>query len=597
MPRQPEYGSDVIVDLLRDAGIEFVAFNPGATFRGIHDSLVNYAPQATPEIIICCHEEISVAIAHGYAKATGKPMAAIVHNIVGLQHASMAIYNAWCDRVPMLVLGGTGPMDWTRRRPRIDWIHTALVQGNQIRDYVKWDDQPHNLNSVPESFWRALRLTTTQPMAPVYICYDVSIQEQALTPEDLLHLPIPDAARLQPPIPPAAPVEVVNEIAESLLEARWPVIVADRCGRHHGSMSVLVELADLLAIPVIDCGGRMNFPSEHPLDMTGNEAECLGQADLILALDVSDLHGALRGLDKLTRETVEYCVPGTRIIAVSLDEYLVRSWAADYQRLQPTDRTIAADTAVFLPALLSVCRAKLPNTPEHVRQRIAERYEQVRMRHESLRALWRRQAERAETRSSDRPSDRAGLLPETLALYLGQMLNDYDWSLVNGNLGSWPRRLWNFDRPYRYLGGSGGSGIGYGSGASLGAALAFRDTGRLCVDIQSDGDLLYTPSSLWTAAHHKIPLLMVMNNNRSYYNSEEHAYNIARIRNRPIDNKGIGTYITNPEVDFAALARSQGVTAFGPIDDVAQLEQALEEAIKRVLRGEPVLVDVHTRPF
>ncbi len=175
--RGPEYGSDLVVDVLRALGIEYAVLNPGATFRGLHDSLVNYGGNERPELIQCCHEEIAVAVAHGYAKAAGRPCAAVLHDVVGLQHASMAIFNAWCDRVPVLLLGGTGPMAVERRRPWIDWIHTALVQGTLVRDYVKWDDQPASLASIPEAIVRGYRIAVTEPQGPVYVCLDADLQE------------------------------------------------------------------------------------------------------------------------------------------------------------------------------------------------------------------------------------------------------------------------------------------------------------------------------------------------------------------------------------------------------------------------------------
>ncbi|HEY4911391.1 MAG TPA: thiamine pyrophosphate-binding protein, partial [Methylomirabilota bacterium] len=196
----PGYGSDLVVELLHAVGIEHVAINPGATFRGLHDSLVNYAGTRGPELVLTTHEEIAVALAHGYAKAKGKPMAAVVHDIVGLQHASMAIFNAFCDHVPILVLGATGPMDTTRRRPWIDWIHTALVQGTQVRDYVKLDDQPASVGAIPEAFLRAWRLARTEPQGPVYLCLDAALQEEALERP----VPLPDVARFQPATAPHA---------------------------------------------------------------------------------------------------------------------------------------------------------------------------------------------------------------------------------------------------------------------------------------------------------------------------------------------------------------------------------------------------------
>jgi acetolactate synthase-1/2/3 large subunit len=206
-----------VAELLEHLGIEYVAFSPGATFRGLHDSLVNVGG---PGIIECLHEEISVAITHGYAKATGRPLAVALHDVVGLQHAAMAIFNAWCDRVPILLLGATGPMDATRRRPWIDWIHTANVQGQLVRDYVKWDDQPGSLAAIPESIVQGLKLATTEPTGPVYICMDVDHQEQVWPPD----LPQPQLERFAPYGRPAPEAAAIDTIARWLVEAE----------RHHG---------------------------------------------------------------------------------------------------------------------------------------------------------------------------------------------------------------------------------------------------------------------------------------------------------------------------------------------------------------------------
>jgi len=223
-----EWGSDVIVDMLKAFEIEYVAVNPGSSFRGLHDSLINYGGNHMPEMILCNHEEIAVALAHGYARATGRPMAAVVHNVVGLQHSCMAIYNAWCDRLPVIVLGGTGPMDTTHRRPRIDWVHTASVQGNLVRDFVKWDDQPASVEAIADSFIRAYRLATTDPMGPVYVCYDVDVQEEKLNGA----VQVPSLDRYPAPLPMQSPEEGFEKTIRWLLEGKRPVILADWVGRN-----------------------------------------------------------------------------------------------------------------------------------------------------------------------------------------------------------------------------------------------------------------------------------------------------------------------------------------------------------------------------
>lgn len=582
--KQAQYGSDVVVDLMKAFDIEYAAFNPGATFRGIHDSIVNYGGNYKPEVIFCNHEEISVAVAHGYAKAKGRPMIAIVHNMVGLQHASMAIFNAYIDRVPILVLGGTGPMNTKRRRPRIDWIHTALVQGNQVRDYVKWDDQPYSLADVPDSFIRGYRIATTEPMAPIYINYDADIQEDALS--SLVE--IPDVSRYAPPAPMQANGEALRQAAKLLINAQTPLIIADTLGRNPKTVPALIELAELLAIPVVDKGARFNFPTTHPLDVTDGARDLLRAADVVLALDVADLFGSLTTVSKQTRDCEYVTSPGVKLISISMNDMLVHSWAGDYQALQAVDLPMCADTSVAVPELARLCRELIGHDGKKTAA-IEARQKELGEKHKSRRARWLADAQ---AKGSQKEISTAWLAHE-----LGETIKKEDWVLVNGTSNGWARRLWDFTKPNQYLGASGGAGVGYGSGAAIGAALALKDTGKLAVNIQSDGDLMMTSSSLWTAAKHRIPLLIVMHNNQSYYNSEEHGIEVAKFRNRPVENAGIGTHVDDPAVDFAKLAQSFGVNGEGAIQRPADLRLALERGLKFVKEKKlPYLVDVVAEP-
>jgi len=582
--KQPQYGSDVVVDLMKAFDIEYAAFNPGATFRGIHDSIVNYGGNYKPEVIFCNHEEISVAVAHGYAKAKGKPMIAIVHNMVGLQHASMAIFNAYIDRVPILVLGGTGPMNTKRRRPRIDWIHTALVQGNQVRDYVKWDDQPYSLADVPDSFIRGYRIATTEPMAPIYINYDADIQEDSLTSP----VEIPDVSRYAPPAPAQANPEALRQAAQLLINAQTPLIIADTLGRNPKTVPALVELAELLGMPVIDKGARFNFPTTHPLDVTDGARDLLQKADVILALDVADLFGSLTTVSKQTRNCEYVTSPAVKLINISMHDMLVHSWAGDYQALQAVDLPMSADTSIAVPELTRLCRELLGNDAKK-KSAIEARQKELGDKHKSRRSKWLADAQ---AKASQKEISTAWL-----ALELGEVIKREDWVLVNGTSNGWARRLWDFTKPNQYLGASGGAGVGYGSGAAIGAALALKGSGKLAIDIQSDGDLLMTSSSLWTAAKHRIPLLIVMHNNQSFYNSEEHGIEVAKFRSRPVENAGIGTHVDDPAVDYAKLAQSFGVHAEGPVQKPADLRPALERGLKFVKeKNLPYLVDVIAEP-
>jgi len=566
------YGSDVVVELLTQLGIEHAAFNPGATFRGIHDSLVNHAG---PGIIECLHEEISVAIAHGYAKAAGRPMAAIVHDVVGLQHATMAIYNAWCDRVPMLVLGATGPMDAARRRPWIDWLHTASVQATQVRDYTKWDDQPGSLEATPESLVRAMQLTTTVPRGPVYVCLDSEVQEQQIPP----NFPTFDPTAFVAPSRLAPDLGAIEQLAGWLTAAERPIVLTDLAARDPKGFDLLVELAELLALPVIDLErdynkAGLNLPTQHPLNLSGDAAELIGEADLVLSLEMRDLSGPLGALT------------GARVVHVSLDHLITRAWTSDFQRLHPANLHIAAEIVPTLAAMLPRVRTLLaedaaaPDRIEHRRRRLEDMSDR-------RRKTWRHQAD------ADSGASPIGWAP--LAAVLDEVTRGSDRVVANGHLGNWVHRLWSLDRPHQYLGDSGGAGLGYGLGASVGAALAHKDSDRLVIDIQSDGDALMTPQALWTAAHHQLPLLIVMDNNRAYRNSLVHAGRVARSRERPTERQTVGTMIDSPAVDFSAMARAYGVHAEGPVSEIGETAAALQRAV-RIVQEErrPVLVDVVT---
>jgi acetolactate synthase-1/2/3 large subunit len=582
--KQPQYGSDVVVDLMKAHEIEYAAFNPGATFRGIHDSIVNYGGNYKPEVIFCHHEEISVAVAHGYAKAKNKPMIAIAHNMVGLQHASMAIFNAYIDRVPIMVLGGTGPMNSKRRRPRIDWIHTALVQGNQVRDYTKWDDQPYSLADVPDSFIRGYRIATTEPMAPIYINYDADIQEGAIASP----VEVPDISRYGAPAPMQANPEALRRAAEMLVNAQTPLIVADTLGRNPKTVAALIELAELLAIPVIDKGARFNFPTVHPLDVTDGARDLLPKVDVLLALDVGDIFGAITTVSKQTRDSGYLTSPGVKIISISMSDMLVHSWANDYQALQAVDVPMSADTSVAVPELTRLCRELLGSDGKK-KAAIEARQKELAEKHRSRRAKWLADAQ---AKGSQKEISTAWL-----ALEIGEAIKREEWVLVNGTSNGWARRLWALTKPNQFLGASGGAGLGYGPGASIGAALALKGSGKLPVAIQSDGDMLMTSSALWTAAKHRIPLLMVMHNNQSYYNSEEHGIEVAKFRSRPVENAGIGTHVDDPAIDFATMARSFGVSGEGPVRNPADLGPAVERGLKYVKEKQlPYLVDAIAEP-
>ena len=258
-------GGDFMTDVIKTLGFEYVAANPGSSFRGLHECLVNYGENRAPEFITCCHEESAVAMAHGYFKAEGKPMAVLAHGTVGLQHAAMAIYNAYCDRVPVYIIAGNS-VDAVQRRPGVEWDHSVQDAAAMVRDFIKWDDLPASLQHFAESAVRAYKIAMTPPMMPVLLVADGALQEDPISPEASLHIP-----KLTLAAPPQGDSAAVSEAARWLVAAESPVIVADRAARTHAGMARLVELAEALHAPVIDQGGRLNFPTRHPLNHTDRD--------------------------------------------------------------------------------------------------------------------------------------------------------------------------------------------------------------------------------------------------------------------------------------------------------------------------------------
>jgi thiamine pyrophosphate-dependent acetolactate synthase large subunit-like protein len=568
-----------MVEVLRELGIRYIALNPGASYRGLHDSLVNFGEGQPPEIVLCTHEEIAVALANGYARATGEPMATGLHNVVGLQHAAMAIFNAWCDRTPILNLGGGGPQDASQRRST-DWVHTALVQGNLVRDFVKYDDQPQSLEAASESLLRAYRIATTEPKGPVYVCLDSSLQEQRISSP----LIVPDASLFRPPAAPAPNPEALRVAADLLAKAEWPVIVAGEVGRNPETLASLRELAEMLAAPVIDAEGRFAFPSTHPLNLTNAREDALREADVVLALDVPSL-GVPLGPTVREREAFQPAIrPATKVIHITLLDLERQSWVSDNMWLLPVAVPIAADTSVALPQLIELCRDRLSSSSG---MRIDNRRARAGAIHTEAQKRSRAWIEQS---WNQKPISSARLFGEINARVKGK-----SWALVHVHGRRW-REVLEVTEPAHGIGGGRGGGVGYGLPSSIGAALGYKGSGRLCISVLGDGDFLMTSNALWTAARYGIPLLTVVFNNRSYYNDEEHQERMAVRRGRPVENKGIGIHITNPEPDLAAIARALKVEGFGPVVEPDQLGPTLDRAIEIVQSGCPAVVDVVTQP-
>lgn len=561
------FGSDPMAAMLRALGMEYIALTPGASFRGLHDSLVNYLGNTKPQMLLCIHEEHAVALAHGWTRVTGKPMAVALHSNVGLMHATMAIFNAWCDRVPILMLGAVGPMDAVHRRPWVDWIHTASDLGALIRGYTKWDNQPASVPAALEAMVRAHQIAITEPKGPTFVCLDATTQELPIDPA----IELPALERYRQPGPADPALEQVQEAVRILRQAKRPVILMGRVSRKREDWDKRVLLAERLGAAVLtDLKTGATFPSAHPLHpyppglyVSPDAGHLIRDADAVLALDWVDVAGTVR-------QACGGALPAAKIIHCSLDQYVHNGYSMDYQALPPADVAMLASPDRLVDRLLDEMQDHAAPKKLPARAPVPEAGPEIIDGRLSVQAL-------------------ARVTTEALA--------KHNPAYIRLPLG-WPGDCCRFDDPLDYVGFDGGGGIGSGPGMAVGAALALRDarSDRLPVAVLGDGDYLMGVTALWTAVHYRIPLLVLVANNESFFNDELHQERIARIRGRPIENRSVGLRMSDPPNDLATLAKGQGAQGFGPIKSVADLKSAIEEGVQKVRAGAVCVIDVSVAP-
>jgi thiamine pyrophosphate-dependent acetolactate synthase large subunit-like protein len=559
------WASDAMAETLRRLDVRYIALTPGASYRGLHDSLVNYLGNRDPQMLVCLHEEHTVGIAQGYAKVTEKPMAVAVHSNVGLMHATMAVFNAWCSRSPVLILGATGPGDAEERRPWIDWIHTSKDQGALVRDYTKWDDEPRSAGAAVESITRAWQIAATQPQGPTYVCLDVGLQETKLTTE----IRFPDMDRFQPGVPPAPSAEAVEQAAKMLLAAKKPLILMGRVSRKSDDWQARVELAEALGAAVLtDLKLPPAFPTEHPLHPieprfrpSPASSQMMKEADCILSLDWVDLKGQFTltlGKDVEVKSKVIHC---------SVDEYLHNGWSMDYFGLPPVDLKILSTADQLIRPLLAAVR----------RQRGTSDKAPAKWPERNVAAL-----------PAPRTEGMMGL--RDLALVVREFCDTRVVTMASFALG-WPAETVSFKHPLDYMGNDGGGGVGSGPSTSVGTALAIKGSDRFPMTVLGDGDFTMGCSAFWTAAHMGIPLLVVIANNQVYYNDVAHQERMAVVRGRPVENKFVGQEMVKPAIDLIALAKAQGLDGEGPCMNATEFRAALKRGEEVVRNGGIYVID------
>ncbi len=566
------WGSDAVAEMLRALEIPYIALTPGASFRGLHDSLVNHLGNTRPELLLCIHEETAVALAHGYARVTGMPLAVALHANVGLMHATMAIFNAWCDRIPMLLLGGVGPLDAMKRRPWVDWIHTSRDLGALVRGYTKWDDLPGSVPAALEAILRAYRIAMTLPQGPTYVALDVALQEEQLAAP----VPLPELERFRAAVSGTPPEESVGEIVRLLEGAKRPLLMIGRGSSRPADFTRRVALAERIgAVVLTDIKTGATFPTKHPLQpfppslyVTGGASRLIVDADVILSLDWIDLGGTVRQAcgGELPRGTVIHC---------SLDQYVHNGYNMDYQSVPPTDLSVLAAPDALVAALVAALGSRAA-TP--------------------VRSWFVPEAEAAAAPGNPATATNPDRMPlADLARVTMDSLAPHRPSYLRLPLG-WPGEHCRFEHPLDYIGFDGGGGIGSGPGMAVGAALALRGGDRLPVAVLGDGDYLMGLTALWTGVHYRIPVLIVIANNESFFNDELHPERMARVRGRPVENRWIGLRMSNPDLDLAGLARDQGAKGYGPVRNVDALTAAIAQAVADVRAGTVAVIDARVLP-
>ncbi len=577
-------GSDFMIDVIKTLDLDFVTVNPGGSIRGLHESIIHYGQNKSPELICVMHEEIGVAICHGYARAAGKPMAALIYGVLGIQHAAMAVYNAWADRVPVMMFAGNVG-DQSKRFGPPSWYHSATDLAPLLSGAIKWADRPVSASYIADSFQYAYRQASTAPMGPVLVTLDDWLQENSLTTvRDKLKIP-----SYKPAIPPVAAPQALAQAAKMLVAAQSPMIFADRVVSSQTDMDNVEALADLLGAPVINLESRICIGTNHPLNLTGAQSKLIPGADLYLFLGVDDPWGNLSHTsDTVNRATKSSANPKAKAITLGIDDYAARGNVQDQQHAFDPDLAIIGEPEASLPLLIQAVKAQLSATPNPA---IEDRKADLKKQHDDLRTRYIKAAAQGWDASPVSLARVIAVMDEVLA-------NETITVVTNSShfVNDWPQKLWNIKTWNHLQMNSGAGGLGFSLPAAIGAALAHRGSNIIPVALQTDGDFMYVSSALWTAAHHKIPVLTIMHNNRAYHAEHMNIQLMSNRRQRDVDNTDLGTVITNPNIDYAMLARSLGVWAIGPITDPKDLKPALEQALAMVKTGVPALVDIVTQP-
>ena len=562
-------GSDLMVQVLKDMELEYVAGNPGSSFEGLQESFINYGnpPNKMPEFITALHEESAVTMAHGYGKAEGKPMIALLHGTIGVQHAAMSIYQAYYDRTPVLMIAG--------RDEGFIQAHTAHDMAAMVRSFTKWDAQPKTLEQSLAALQRAYNEAITPPMGPTLVVLDTEMQK-----EEARELKIPP---YRPPQIAGIDSAKAREIAKGLMEAQNPRIEVRRLRTAQG-VKLSVELVELVGASAGTGAttGPMSFPQRHPLCGPGSSTAY----DYTLGLEIPAAQASIIGPGLSTLLERDSTNIGFGGIAPAAGGRGARGGAG-----ADNATAIQADAEASLPLVIEEVKRQLTADQRRI-------IEDRKARHAEANRKARIEALTQAVQTKRNGWDSSPVATARIYAELWPWIKNEDWCLASpsGFSGAHHVQLWDHNKPYSYLGGQGAGGMGYGAPASVGAALAAKSRNRIVINIQCDGDLNYAPGVLWTAVHHQLPLLTIMHNNRAWHQELMFVEYMCGVRGRGTDRGHIGTSLRDPFIDYAKMAAGYGMASEGPISDPAKLAAAFKRGLDSAKRGEPYLIDVITQP-
>jgi thiamine pyrophosphate-dependent acetolactate synthase large subunit-like protein len=562
-------GSDLMVQVLRDLGIEYIAANPGSSFEGLQESLVNYGetPNVKPEFITCLHEESATDMAHGYGKAQGVPMAVLLHGTVGMLHASMAVYQAFNDQTPILMIAG--------RDDHFIQAHTANDMAGALRSFTKWDAQPKTLAETLTTLQEAYRQAITPPRGPVLVVIDTDVQK-----EEAGDMQVP---KYQPPRIASIDEMTAREIAKGLVNARNPRLEVGKLRTPEGVQQA-VELAELLGCSVSTMAMRapMSFPHPHPL--CGPGADTKYDYGLGLESDADSVSIIGPSMKTVNKER-----DVTKIGWGDMREGPGRM--GQQPRKPRAKQKITTDAEASLPLIIEQVKMQLTSDQK---SRIADRTaKHAEANHQHNIKSLKDALELKKVGWHRTPVTTARMYAD-----LWPLIKDSDWCLSSPSSfsGNHHVDLWTHQKHYSYLGDQGAGGIGYSIGASMGAGLAAKHRDRIVIDINGDGDINYAPGSLWTAAHHQLPVLVIVHNNRAWNMELMFLEYMCGVRGRRTDRASIGTTLRDPDLQYAKMAECYGVESEGPISDPEKLDAAYKRGIAAVKSGRPYLIDVVSEP-